>query len=310
MLIRSEFRGEMLGVQGRFENAHAWPNNPHLFSTQSWVSDYRPIEGYGRNGRISVAARFDDNCKNGRHSFAITATVYTAEIRGDCTACGCLHEDIAAVFPELVPLIQWHLVSTDGPMHYLANTVFHAGNRDHYGREAGQASRFENGIRFGNNPILHTLKPGFLTWLKDAGPQCFGRPYDFEVIRVDHRERGKPGAYQYPPKFTFGGYDAEWHACPFGTEREALEFLAALQQCQPRFEREPVEWSEGKARDLDAARRAAVWPDATDAELMQEPDALRATLEARLPALLERFRADIVAAGFLWETGQATQETA
>lgn len=54
---------------------------------------------------------------------------------------------------------------------------------------------------------------------------------------------------------------------------------------------------EGKARELDAARRVAIWPDATDAELSAEPEALRAALAARLPALLDRFRAVCAAAG-------------
>lgn len=53
----------------------------------------------------------------------------------------------------------------------------------------------------------------------------------------------------------------------------------------------------GKARDLDAARVCACWPDATDAELSAPPAELRATLEARLPALLARFRAVCAAAG-------------
>lgn len=57
---------------------------------------------------------------------------------------------------------------------------------------------------------------------------------------------------------------------------------------------------EGKERDLDAARRVAVWPDATDAELMQEPEELRAALVARLPGLIAAMRADIEAAGFVW----------
>jgi hypothetical protein len=38
----------------------------------------------------------------------------------------CLHDEIAKAFPELAKYIKWHLCSTDGPMHYVANTVFHA----------------------------------------------------------------------------------------------------------------------------------------------------------------------------------------
>jgi hypothetical protein len=37
---------------------------------------------------------------------------------------GCSHEQIAKHFPELEPLIKWHLTSTEGPMHYEANALY------------------------------------------------------------------------------------------------------------------------------------------------------------------------------------------
>jgi hypothetical protein len=39
---------------------------------------------------------------------------------------GCCHDEVAKHFPELAPFIKWHLTSSDGPMHYIANTVYHA----------------------------------------------------------------------------------------------------------------------------------------------------------------------------------------
>lgn len=33
-------------------------------------------------------------------------------------------EEIAAAFPELVPYMKWHLAGPDGPMHYVANSVY------------------------------------------------------------------------------------------------------------------------------------------------------------------------------------------
>lgn len=41
-------------------------------------------------------------------------------------ACGRMHEEIAKYIPELAPVIKWHSVSTDGPMHYVANAMHHA----------------------------------------------------------------------------------------------------------------------------------------------------------------------------------------
>jgi hypothetical protein len=55
---------------------------------------------------------------------------------------------------------------------------------------------------------------------------------------------------------------------------------------------------EGKERELDAARRSAIWPEATDEELMDER--LRGRLEDRLPALMAEFQRDIEAFGFTY----------
>jgi len=46
-------------------------------------------------------------------------------MKGRLEACGCLHDEIRQHFPELAHLIKWHLVSTDGPLHYIANTLYH-----------------------------------------------------------------------------------------------------------------------------------------------------------------------------------------
>src|SRR6185369_2717706 len=35
-------------------------------------------------------------------------------------------------------LIKWHLCSTDEPMHYIANTLYHAGDRDCWGLRKGE----------------------------------------------------------------------------------------------------------------------------------------------------------------------------
>ena len=84
---------------------------------RSVKSEYRHFEGHGR-GRVVL--RFDDRCGNGHNTFSITVD---AQHFG-----GCMHAEIAEVFPEYAHLIKWHLVSTDGPLHYIANTLFHARN--------------------------------------------------------------------------------------------------------------------------------------------------------------------------------------
>lgn len=68
---------------------------------------------------LTVTIRHDDCCGNGHNTFSITAETYQMA--------GCLHDLVAEAFPELQPFIKWHLCSTDGPLHYIANTLFWAG---------------------------------------------------------------------------------------------------------------------------------------------------------------------------------------
>lgn len=196
--------------------------------------------------RVTVKIRFDDSCKNGHQTFAITG-----ETRDSC---GCIHDTIAEVFPELAPLIKWHGCSTDGPLHYVANTVYLAGDRDHHGLRKGEKRQIICG------------KTGLPSW---------------RLVAVD--DTG-----QEIEIYTLGNMSAAAHEPPANTLRLEWRPWCIL--------------GEGKPRDLDAARRAAIWPDATDEQLSAEPAELRASLEARLPALLAEFRAAMESCGFLWDS--------
>lgn len=92
------------------------------------------------NGDVLIAhVRFDDECGNGHNTFAITCDVFDRDRtpgersvvnakgkRRYLGAVGCQHDLVTEHFPELAPAINWHLCSTDGPMHYIANTVYFA----------------------------------------------------------------------------------------------------------------------------------------------------------------------------------------
>lgn len=63
--------------------------------------------------------------------FTITAEIHRKELKTYQTvgrfvfeAGGQLHDDIARRFPELAELLKWHLVSTEGPLHYIANAKY------------------------------------------------------------------------------------------------------------------------------------------------------------------------------------------
>lgn len=285
-------RGVMLGVPGMLTHRTIKPGRPvELFFRQIFKTDGRSIDGYGPGAVISATICFDDECGNGHNTFSITADVVTpaSKRKGDIEAGGCLHKDIERVFPELAPLIKWHLCSTDGPMHGIANAIYHASNRDHHGCLAGEPWAWNDAVKFGNNPMTHRLNYKFAEFLRDAAP------YDFEVIGFAHED-----VKTFGTQYTFGGFGDSWYECPFDDEQKALNFLFALQHCKPAFVRIPSQFGEGKARDLDAARRCAIWPDATDEELCADEETLTAALNARMPALIEAFKADMLRAGFMW----------
>lgn len=260
---RDEFAGEFFGVKGRFDNVHLWPVDTKLpervhgkFSTQTFRSERRYFIEHNKRHAIWFTARFDDNCKNGHNDFSVTGEIWFANASGspvgpDAIAAGCIHEEIAKHFPEVADILKWHLCGETGPMHYVANAVYLAGDRDHNGLRKGERRQIING---------RTKLPAWQLVAVDANGA------EIELHKLD---RYVDAATQ-PKTFATLGYR------PWCTE------------------------GEGKARDLDGARRMALWPDATDAELSVEPEELRAALAARLPSLLADFRAMIDASGFLW----------
>jgi hypothetical protein len=253
--------------------------------------------------------RYDDDCGNGHNSFSITGVIRAIDKRinprdnGELAG-GCLHEEIAKAFPELAPFIKWHLTSSDGPMHYIANTMYHASDRDFHGLAKGEPSRYAYGVRFDGVPITHRLEGSFLGFIRermgasDWGPagKHIGDESTFQVVAIDHPPT-KDG-YKFSAKYTFVGYGEKWHECPFHDKEQAEQMAEAFNSCKVDFRREVVEFSEGKERDLHAARHCAVWPDATDEDLTAS--GLRERLEARLPALLADFRKDVESLGFIW----------
>ena len=106
---------------------------------------------HGELAVLKVIIRYDDDCNNGHNSFAITGRLfekyyqhgepYTILSNGKeayLSSCGCLHDLIAEHFPEFKHLLKWHLCSSDGPMHYLANTLYHANYKTYNWIEKGK----------------------------------------------------------------------------------------------------------------------------------------------------------------------------
>jgi hypothetical protein len=245
---------------------------------------------------VKALVRFDDECRNGHCTLSVTGDLMEWDKRRDpIRAGGCIHDLVAIAFPQLTRAIQYHLVSTDCPLHYPANPLYLAGDRDYNGRRAGDPSAWSHGVRFGNSPVTHVLKRAFSEFLQ-AQPGTG----TFTVCPIAYVPReDDTSTYKFAPKWTVTGYADKWYECPFDSESEAREFCLALNTCCPvEYVKIVTGYSDGKARDLDGARATAIWPDATDAELSADTDVLKAALLARLPTLMADFRAVVEELGF------------
>ena len=179
---------------------------------------------YTKNGttyRIKATIRYDDRCGNGHNTFSITGKIderlKNGRWREDCG--GCIHDEMAKHFPELKNAIRFHLMSSDEPMHYIANTMYHASDRDCHGLKKGEKRQIRNG------------STGKLCWIleDDSGLE--------KHVDSDTKPEGRV-VLEYKPWYRIG---------------------------------------EGKEPDLEAARRSAIWEDAT-LEQLRDKEALEAHL--------------------------------
>lgn len=84
------------------------------------------MEKSGVSYRVEAFIRYDDVCRNGHNTFRITGKTF----RGDSytpESSGRIDEEIGIAIPELKPFLRWQLVSSKGPMHYIANSLYWAG---------------------------------------------------------------------------------------------------------------------------------------------------------------------------------------
>ena len=250
------------------------------------------IQYDGRQHILKVSIRYDDNCGNGHNSFAITGEVWRPGNTYDCETCGCIHDIIGKAFPELVPFLKWHLTSSDGPMHYVANTMYHARKCSHPGKNPGDPVAYKHDIFFYDWPIPweRSARKGTIDFINWVNAQTIET---LELEAVPHKDRD---GYEFGPHYTFKGYtDVEWHECPFSSLDEAEDFLTALKVSKPYIMDRPSAFATAVEPNIDAARNAAAWPDATLEQLQDE-----AALLKRLPALIEGFKTDMESLGFTY----------
>lgn len=266
-----------------------------LVKSQRKIYGPKFYKEHGNDMKIVAHVRYDDQCGNGHNTFSITGETWRksgARWIEDCG--GCIHEEVAKRFPELAPFIKWHLVYSDGPMHYPGNVLYMAGERDCWGCLKGEVRTWTVKIKHGQFPMLFNYESKFVKWLQEVGRKFVE---DCEVLPIEHRNIERTN-YKLDPKYTLGAFDVAWHECPFDSEADALNFIQAVKEFGVEFVRVPSSYGEGKERELNAARSCAVWPEATDEELTA-PD-LKERLLARLPALMEEFKRDVESLGFTY----------
>jgi hypothetical protein len=226
--VSTEHAYTILGVEGRMFARVVRDASLGTFHNQTWKAT-RPLPSNPAY-RVTIEIRFDDECGNGHNSFGITGEVRDPTKRGDAgfISGGQCVDEMREAFPELAPLFKWHLVSSDGPMHYLANTLYHASDRDHHGLLKGETRQ-------------KRTNKGSLMW------ELVADIVDGTVLRT-------PDKYVAERTVPLYALDTLY----VGKAPPATPVL----RWQPA-----MEVGEGKARELNHARSSAVWPDATDEEL-------------------------------------------
>jgi len=226
---------------------------------------------------LIATVRFDDECGNGHNSFAITADLYDRDERNGepgtkhresgkklwLGSCGCLHDEIEKHLPELAEYVKWHGCSTDEPMHYVANTVYHASSTNYDGLKKGEYSAF--------------VKAVMVEAKADGGT--------VEVFRTET---------MYSNKLS----NANLTKSNDKEEKRLKDFIRDIKpSLKPTVKAINCEWSksEGKEADLEAARSTAIWPDATLKQL-----ANKGLLAKRLPALMTDFKKAVEKLGFTY----------
>lgn len=196
------------------------------------------------------------------------------------------------LWPEHLRAFQFHDCTAAGPVNYIKNTLYYAGVRDCFGTEPGVQRRASTGQLlwfFENAEKLDTVA-------SDVKPPPFR--WEWEPRLVDREELWGPNK-----GIPAGGMQRDeqgnhiWRLP--GASRRAPEIRSKTKPEALVFEYQPM-LGVGKAREFDEARRCAIWPDATDAELSVPAEQLTAALEARLPKLQRDLKALIESYGMTY----------
>lgn len=243
----------------------------------------------GKPHVIKVTLRYNDECNNGHNTFSITGEIRKNENCKYCECGGCIHDEIKKYFPEFKHLIKWHLVSSDGPMHYIANTIYWAKDREYMNKPIGEPIKFEKALKFKTIPLIFNFKNSFYDFITSVKNWN-----DVKIVTLEHKQ--DKYNYSYSPNYTFEGTSStEWCQGEFNTMQKATEWLEMFKTFDFEIIQMPIKWNEAKEPNLKNARSCARWEDATLEQLQSETE-----LKKRLPKLMKEFREDIEKLGFTY----------
>ncbi len=242
--------------------------NTVLVKHQKKVTDWKEYEEHGQTYRIRSTVRYDDECGNGHNSFAVTGEI--EHKRGNHRfyehSGGCIHDKVGKWFPEIKPLIKWHLTSSDGPMHYTANTL-------HY---------YKKHLFLLNKPTIMAELQKRRDTLKSAGALTLHR---FESIWV------LEGVYQGKKYSVDRSMTWEKPSVKEMYEEIYTDILGDPAKDLYLNKGDTIEST------LASARHCAIWddmPGGVDVADMEKQ------VEARLPQLLKDFRKAVEGYGFTY----------
>jgi hypothetical protein len=247
----------------------------------------------GKEATLEIEIRFDDECDNGHNSFFITGSLYRKGERPNPEICGCIHDEIIEHCPELAYLIPFHGMHSDSPMHYVDNTIYHASDKDCYGRRKGDVTQFETSVYFNDSPVRYKIKKPLLELIQAVK----SGDLDPNTLNVQEVPYSGKDDYDFSPKYHIIPCE-DWYKAPFDNKTDAEELLLALKTCTIEIRTVPTAFSEGKKPNFDHARACAHWPEVTDAQLSLPEEELREILIARIPELQKELAEAVESIGF------------
>lgn len=280
-------------MSGLHFNNGVYRNMKSILTKHQVKTFQKQIKYDGKKCLMTVTIRYDDECGNGHNTFAITGVIKQLDkrLQDNTLCCGCIHNAIEKYFPEFKHLIKWHLYNSDGPMYYLENTLYLASDSADSKYKVGEPNRWKKVLVFNDSYITHKFPKEFIEFLENKKDKTY------HIVEVEHK---KGSDYNYKPKYTFEGFECQWYQCPFDDKQTAEEYQKELTEKQWEIKTIVTGYQEAKLRDFAAARRSAIWPDATDEQLSLPREELKKLLIKRLPRLMKEFKKDIEALGFIY----------